>query len=211
MLWHPGPSHLQFSPSKVRSRSSGKHVTWEPARTARAWAPPDQTLSGAEPGDGPPSAPPAGRHQAQGRAHHCRPLSLPTVTQGTPGAQDALPRVHVQGTPPSFDQPFFHPQVSQGLALRKGHSCDPHLRVSISGARLCFSWDLQAGLRALPAEAQETWNQRPAPGTPRLDIPGSWTDNGSSHGRRGGRHGGADNGPVFLPHAFLQPHRRCLL
>ena len=55
------------------------------------------------------------------------------------------------------------------------------------------------------AEAQETWNQGPARGTPRLDIPGSWTDNGSSHGRRGGWHGGADNGPVFLPHAFLQP------
>lgn len=55
------------------------------------------------------------------------------------------------------------------------------------------------------AEAHETRSRRPAPGTPRLDIPGSWTDNGSSHGRRGGRHGGTDNGPVFLPHAFLQP------
>ena len=55
------------------------------------------------------------------------------------------------------------------------------------------------------AEAQETWSQGPAPGTPQLDIQSSWTDNGSSHCRRSGRHGGVDNGPVFLPHAFLQP------
>lgn len=72
--------------------------------------------------------------------------------------------------PQDFDLPFFHPQVSQGLALRKGHSCDPHLRVSISGARLCFSWDPQAGLRALP---QRRHTRRGAGGL--LPAPRGWT------------------------------------
>ena len=125
----------------------------------------------------------------------------------TPGAQDALLRVQVQGTPSpkalvSLSSIPRCPRAWHcGGATPVAPSACQHLR----GASL-----LQLGppgwTQSPPtAEAQETWTQGPAPGTPRLDIQSSWTDNGSSHHRRGGRHGGVDNGPVFLSYAFLQP------
>lgn len=109
---------------------------------------------------------------------------------GNPWGQDALLRVQVQGAP------FPKALVSlSSIPTPVAPSAGQHLR----GASL-----LQLGppdwARSPPtAEAQAMWSKGPAPGTPRLDIQSSWTHNGSSHHRRGGRHGGMDNGPVFLP------------
>ena len=80
------------------------------------------------------ASPPAGRHQAQGRAYHSMPLSGdpwgPGCTPEGPGARHPLPQ--------GFGQPFFHPQVSQGLALRRRHSRGP-ICVSASQRRVFAS------------------------------------------------------------------------
>ena len=165
-VWHPGSSRLQVSPSKVwslvaASTSPGDlreaHVPGPQPRPdalgggARRWASDRAPQQDTMRLRGEPTAP---GHSLTSNSDAGNPWGPGCPPEGA-GARSPFPKALVGLLPSPL--PW------------------PHLRVSISGAHLCFSWDPQTGPRALPQRRHRRCGARgllPAPCGWTFRVPG---------------------------------------